>query len=335
MKRSLAVLAAALLAAGLIPQFTSERYVLHLMITAGIYVIAAWGLNVLVGYTGYVSFAQAAFYGLGAYSSAYLVARAGLSFWVSLPLTLMMVGAVAVVVGYPPLSLKVKGSYFSLVTMALNLIVRGLLWNLVPITGGPMGFSSIPAVTPIRLGSLVLSFGSHRAYFYLVLAAVALVGVLCIWLVNSRVGRVLVSIREDEVLADSLGAAVTWYKVFAFAVTAMFGALGGSLLAHYGRFLGPDMFGLAESVDVLAMVIVGGSGTLVGPAIGAVLLTLLPEYLRSVAEYRNLVYSLLLIVFTMTMPSGIAGMWRTLTRRVRSVAKPAAAHRKGGAGRVA
>ena len=296
-----AVIALVLLA---LPLIVTNRYLMHMFITCIIYVIIAQALNLLVGYTTYTSFGHNAFYGFGAYASAVFMKTLGLSFWIAMPLSVILVAFIAFAAGYFPLRMRLKGSYFALVTMALGLVLVSILHNESWLTGGPAGFPGIPSAGTF----LGISLESRLAYYYLVLAFATLVIFLVHRIVNSKLGRAFKSIGQDEDTAESIGINVGYYKILCFVISAAITGLAGSLFAHYSRFLGPDMFGTAEAVDMLTMVIIGGMGTIVGPIIGAVTIVILPELLRGMAEYRQIIFSIFLIVTVLFMPTGLYGL---------------------------
>lgn len=287
-----------------LPFLVTSRYLMHIFITCLIYVIIAQGLNLLVGYTKYTSFGHNAFYGVGAYASAIFMKTMGLSFWLALPLSVIITAIVAFGAGYFPLRMRLKGSYFALVTMALGLVIVSVIHNEEQITGGPAGFPGIPSAGDF----FGIALDSRRAYYYLVLAFAVFVILLVRRIINSKLGRSIKSIGQDEDTAESIGINVGYYKILCFVISAAITGLAGSLFAHYSRFLGPDMFGSAEAVDMLTMVMIGGMGTIVGPIIGAVTLVILPEAMRFLAEYRQIFFSIFLILTILFMPRGLYGL---------------------------
>lgn len=308
---------AALLLGALVafPAVVSVPYFLHLAILALIWVTVAQGLNVIQGYTGYVSIAQAGFMGVGAYTSALLALRLGWPVWVTLPLALAAAALVGVVVGYP--SLRVRGHYFAIVTLAYNMVIYIVLVNANRITGGDAGLPGIPRPEPLALPGLSpIGFRSRPAYYYLVLALALVVAFGVRRLVRSRIGRVLVAIRQNEPLAQAAGVACWRYKLLAFVVSAACAGLGGALYAHYVGFINPAPFGVDSSLNAILAVILGGSGTLMGPALGAFLLVLLPEYLRVAQEFRLVAYGLVLILITIYLPRGLVPLLARLAGRV-------------------
>lgn len=289
--------------AALVPVFISNKYLLHVAIIAVLYVIIAESLNLVVGYLGYISFAHNALYGIGAYASALLVVKLGFSFWVAVPSAIIITAFAGLLVGLLPLGLRLKGPYFALVTMAFGLVIMSVVHNWESLTGGPKGLPSIPSPESI----MGISFNTRQTYYYLVLFF-AVLSILFVWrLSKSKAGRAFLAIREDEGMAEAIGINVGYYKVLCFTISAGLMGLAGSLFAHYSRFLGPDMFALNEAVDQLTMVIIGGMGSIGGPIVGAISLVILPEVLRGLEDYRQVIFSLILILAIMFMPKGLTG----------------------------
>jgi branched-chain amino acid transport system permease protein len=197
-------------------------------------------------------------------------------------------------------SLRVKEDFLAIVTMGLGLIIQSLALNL-KITGGPMGIGNIKklSIFSYELGT----FG----FFVFELILIFILTFVLYRIVNSRVGRSLISIREDETVADTLGINCTKYKVVAFAIGSMYAGIAGSLYAHYFTYVSPDTFGFMESATILSMVVLGGLGSIKGSIIGAVILSIAPEVLRGLADYRMLIYGLLLVIMMRYMPQGLLG----------------------------
>jgi branched-chain amino acid transport system permease protein len=277
-----------------------STYHLHVAIMAGIFGVLALSLNLLLGYTGQLSLGHAAFFGIGAYTSALLTLRLEWSFWPALAAAMALAGAAGWFVGR--LSLKLRGAYFVLVTISFAGVISLVSVNWIELTNGPLGLPGVPAP---ELGPW--SLRTKSAYYYLVLAAVALCYAVCRRLVNSRIGRAFVALRENEPLAESVGVEVTHYLVAAAVVSAAMAGLGGSLYAHYTRFVSPEVFLFTYTVTMVIMVVAGGKGTLAGPLVGAVLFTVLPETLRAVAswQWQMLAYGLLLVLLLFFLPRGI------------------------------
>ena len=277
-----------------------STYHLHVAIMAGIFGVLALSLNLLLGYTGQLSLGHAAFFGIGAYTSALLTLRLEWSFWPALAAAMALAGAAGWFVGR--LSLKLRGAYFVLVTISFAGVISLVSVNWIELTNGPLGLPGVPAP---ELGPW--SLRTKSAYYYLVVAAVALCYAVCRRLVNSRIGRAFVALRENEPLAESVGVEVTHYLVVAAVVSAAMAGLGGSLYAHYTRFVSPEVFLFTYTVTMVIMVVAGGKGTLAGPLVGAVLFTVLPETLRAVAswQWQMLAYGLLLVLLLFFLPRGI------------------------------
>ena len=301
----------------LLPQIITVKYYLHLSILALVWVIAAQGQNLIQGYTGYVSIVQAGFMGIGAYSSALSGIHFGLPVWLTIFLAPFITAIFALLTGYP--SLRVKGHYFAIVTLAFNMVIFIVLMNFSALTQGEAGITGIP-----KPGSADgwLNFGDRQVYYYFALCIAVLVTILASMIVHSRIGKILLAIRQNEDLVGAIGIAAWKYKLFAFVVSAMYAGLAGAVYAHYQSFINPEIFGLAQSLDAILAVIVGGSGTIAGPVIGAFFVVMLPEYLRFADSFRLILYGLILVLATIFMPRGIVGVsvdtWSWIKRRIRS-----------------
>ena len=283
-----------------LPLWLPSAYHLHVAIMAGIFGVLALSLNLLLGYTGQLSLGHAAFFGIGAYTSALLTLTLEWSFWPALAAAIALAGAAGWFIGR--LSLKLRGAYFVLVTISFAGVISLVSVNWIELTNGPLGLPGVPAP---ELGPW--SLRTKTAYYYLGLAAVALSYVVSRRLVGSRIGRAFVALRENEALAESIGVDVTHYLVLAAVVSAAMAGLGGSLYAHYTRFVSPEVFLFSYTVTMVIMVVAGGKGTLAGPLVGAVLFTALPEALRAAMswQWQMLAYCVLLVLLVVFMPRGI------------------------------
>ena len=308
------VYGAALVGFVLLPQLITVKYYLHLSVLALVWVIAAQGQNLIQGYTGYVSIVQAGFMGIGAYSTTLLGLHYSLPVWLTILLAPVITALFALFAGYP--SLRVKGHYFAIVTLAFNLVIFIVLMNYADLTGGEAGISGIP-----KPGSKDgwLNFANREVYYYFVLIIAVIMTGLAALIVRSRIGKALLAIRQNETLVGAIGIAAWKYKLVAFVAAAMYAGLAGALYAHYQSFINPDVFGLAQSLDAILAVIIGGSGTILGPVVGAFVVVFLPEYLRFADSFRLILYGLVLVLATIFMPRGIVGvtddLWTRLTRR--------------------
>lgn len=287
------------------PAWVWNPYHLHTLIMAGIFAILALSLNLLLGYTGQLSLGHAAFFGIGAYTSALLSVRLGYSPWLGLVAATALAGGAGYAIG--TLALKLRGAYFVLLTISFAGVVSLVSVNWMELTNGPLGLPGIPPVELALPGLPVVSMRSKAAYYYLVLGAVVLGYLVCRCLVQSRIGRALVALRENEPLAESVGIDGTFYLVLAAVVSAAMAGAAGGLYAHYTRFVSPEVFLFTYTVTMVIMVVAGGKGTLAGPIVGAVFFTILPELLREFTSYQwqMLLYGLLLITVLFFMPRGI------------------------------
>lgn len=286
-----------------VPFFLGIYYIRLLQLIA-IYVLLATGLNLVAGYAGQVSLGHGALYAVGAYSSALLSTRLGLPFWISLPLAVLITGSFGIMLGIP--ALRVKGPYLAMVTIGFGLIIERVLVEWTSFTGGPIGINDIPAP---HLGVLVFS---GKTMYYLVMLCMGLGLLIAYNIVDGRWGRAFKSLRENEIAAEAMGVNTRKFKLLAFTLSAMFAGAAGSLYAHLSGYISPDTFTFNFSVFALLIVIIGGMGTLVGPVIGAVVLTLLPELLNGFDRYKLLIYGLLLIISVLVMRDGIAGLAKRL-----------------------
>ena len=285
------------------------EYLLHILILIGIYVILAESLNLIIGYTGLLSIAHAAFYGIGAYVTALMALKLGSPFIINIMCAVMISGLLGGLVGIP--SLRIKDHYFVITTFAFQVIAFSILNNWVSFTGGPMGLPGIPQ--PSIFGWVI---SSHIEFLLLVSAFAVLTFWLCHRIISSPFGRVLTAIREDEVFALATGKNVALYKVAVFMIGSGMSAIAGALYAHYISFIDPTSFTVMESIFIISIVIIGGAGSLWGPVVGAVVLVMLPEILRFVgmpssiaANMRQILYGGLLVAFMMWRPQGLIGKY--------------------------
>lgn len=283
------------------PALVTDSYFQHIMNVALIYAIGIYGFNIITGVTGQLNLAHAGFMGIGAYLSAFLAVRLGLNFWVAMPLSVAGTGLAGLLIGLP--SLRTRGVYFALTTMGFGEIMFIVFDNLIPVTGGPMGFTGIPAPSPLG----PITFTSKIGFYYLCLAFLFLAIYASYTLVVSRMGRAMLAVRENEDLARSVGVSIVGSKIWAFVLATAFIGLSGCLYAHYFRFISPVSFTVGESFRCLTMLVVGGMGTLAGPVVGSVLFTYLPEFLRDIEEYQLIVYGVVLMMCIAFLPEGLVG----------------------------
>jgi branched-chain amino acid transport system permease protein len=258
--------------------------------------ILATSLNVLMGFSGLVSMAHAAFFGIGGYASAILTTRHGLSFWMALPLATLITALVALVIGVP--SFRTRGIYYIIVTIAFQLIASELFDNWSSMTGGGLGLKGIP-----RPGGAL--FLTRLGYYYLTLTVALGAHLLVVRVLRSPLGRALSAIRDNETKALMMGVSPLRYKLFAFVFASALAGVAGSLYVHYLEFAHPDFFNFAVSVDLFLTVMLGGAGTMYGPLFGVLVLEVIREVLHEFVALRLLLFGLLLIALILFLPEGV------------------------------
>ena len=281
--------------------FFASMYHTSIITTALIYVILGLGLNVVVGLGGLLHLGYAAFYAVGAYTYALLHYHFGLNFWVALPLGALFSGILGLLIGFPVL--RLRGDYLAIVTLAFGEITRLILENWNDFSFGPSGIANIarPAVAGIKMK---LPQATILIYF-IAIAMVAVTVFVVYRLENSRVGRAWEAMREDEIASQSMGIDLTKTKLLAFSIGAVWAGFVGVLFAAKTTFINPASFTVWESITVLCVVVIGGMGSIPGVIVGALLFTLLPEFLRSVSEYRMLVFGITLVIMMIFRPGGM------------------------------
>lgn len=300
----------------IIPLINRNTYHLDLLTTVGIYALLAMGLNVSVGMTGLLNLGYAAFFAIGAYAYALLNIHWHWPFWAGLPAAGIFSMAFGFLIGMP--SIRVRGDYLAITTLGFGEIVRITFNNLDSWTGGPNGLLGIS-----RPNFFGYAFSVNPTpYYYLVLALLALTAFFLFRMTSSKIGRALVAIREDELAASCMGVPVLHVKLLAFGVSSFIAGIAGAVFASKQTIVTPDSFDFVLSVLLLAMVVLGGMGSLWGAILGAVTLGLLPELLRSFAAYRMLLFGLLMILMMVFRPQGILGS-PLIRRELKSKAKDA------------
>lgn len=332
-------------ALSILPLIFPDPYVLAVLTSAGIFIIGAISLNLLLGYTGQLSLGHAAFFGLGAYASA--LATLGFDIGIGMglrvrldpqPVYVGFVAAIAVAGGFGwllgRLAFRIRGAYFVIVTICFAQVLRMVALNWVELTQGPMALVGIPPFSIWIPGRGMVDLVTKAQTYWLVLAIGVLAFLVVRQLVHSRIGRALVALRENETLARSVGIRATHYLVVATVVSAGIAGAAGSLFAHYVRIVDPDVFLFIYTVTMVIMVITGGKGTLWGPVVGGLIFGLLPNMLRGSAppEAQWIVYGLAMILLVMFLPRGIVPAMAAL-RPVRATPTAAAPARAGEAAR--
>ena len=283
------------------------EYLLHILILIGIYIILSVSLNLIVGYSGLLSIAHAAFYGVGAYVAALMALKFHSPFLANIVCAVILSGLLGALLGIP--SLRIRDDYFAIATFAFQVITFSIMNNWVSFTGGPMGLPGIPQ--PTLFG---WEINNHIDFLLLV----SILCVITLWIshkiVSSPFGRVLKAVREDEVFAQAMGKNVASYKILIFVIGASMAAVAGVMYAYYISFIDPTSFTIMESIFIISIVIIGGAGNIWGSVLGAAVLVILPEALRFLgmpssiaANMRQIIYGALLVIFMLFRPQGFIG----------------------------
>jgi branched-chain amino acid transport system permease protein len=297
----------------------SSDYIVGLATLCGIAAIGAIGLNILTGFTGQISIGVGAFLGVGGYTSAVLTANLGLSFWIALPIAGLITAIVGALFGIP--SLRLKGLYLAIATLAAQVIILFVISRWDSVTGGTAGL----VLSRPSIGSFV--FMSETSYYYLMFFVLLITTIFTLNLFRSRVGRAFIAVRDRDIAAEVMGIDLFKYKVLAFSVSSFFVGVAGALLGHYTMIVSPELYSITVSIEYLAMVLVGGLGSVFGSIYGAVFITMLPVFLRSVIDMisgifpeiagvlvgmKEVVFGLVIILFLIYEPQGLAKIWKNI-----------------------
>jgi branched-chain amino acid transport system permease protein len=274
----------------------------------GIYVVLAVGLNIVAGFAGLLSCAQAAFFGLGAYCSALLALNFGMSFWLALPLSGIFAGFFGILLGLP--TIRLAHFYLVMATIGFGEIVGLVFLNWESLTKGPFG---LPGIPPPSIGSFV--YLNNMPYYYTILV-LASIGVYVAWrLTKTQLGKIFVAIKDDQMAVEACGVHVNRYKILAFAMSAVYAGVAGSFFAHYMTYISPGTFSTHESIMILAMVVLGGMGSVAGTVVSAAVLTIIPEALRFIQDYRMMFFGGVIILLMLIKPEGLMGKGRYSLRK--------------------
>jgi branched-chain amino acid transport system permease protein len=288
------------------PKVITNQYIITIAVKIGIYIMLALGLNVLVGYTGLVSLGHAGFVAVGAYTSSLLATKFGLSFFLSFIVGIVAAGLAGLLLGLP--TLRLSGTYLSIVTLGFGEIIKTIAMNWDPVTNGTLGVKNIPR--PAFFG-IKLTIANHGLY-YLMLVMLLVITIFCYTVYKSRTGRAFLAIKTDEMAGIMMGINVTYYKVLAFVLSAMICSAAGALYATLIGYIDPNTFTFDVSTLILSIVILGGMGTIRGMFLGAIILISFPEVSRALMDYRFVVYGLILVLMMRFRPQGLLG-WKSQT----------------------
>ncbi len=284
-----------------------KRSTMTLFNMAGIYVIVAIGYNLLLGFAGQISLGHAAFIGLGAYITANLSIRFDVNFLVSMIVSVIITGLLGVLLGIP--ALRLEGNYLAIATLGFGVAMEHIFMEFEGLTGGFSGLTGV--ASPSIFG---FEFKSRLSMYYFILFFIILAIIVARNLINSKTGRALMALRDSEIAAESLGINIAKYKTIAFAVSAAYAGLAGSLWAFLFKAVYAQSFGTAVSLNLLAMVVIGGLGSISGSIIGAVLMIILPEYTKAIpiANSATIITGILLIIIVMYSPYGLVELYGRL-----------------------
>ncbi len=301
----------------------ASSYTLALIIQIAIYAIGALGLNILVGFTGQISLGHSAFFGFGAFTTAYLSGKYGVPVWLSIPLAGIATGLLGFVVGLP--AGRLKGHYLAIATLASQFVLQDFFSRAEWFTGGASGANA----GPFMLFGFKLS--GDRTYYYVVLAYLVAMYVLASNLIRTRDGRAMIAVRDHYLSAEIMGINLTYYRILAFGISSAYAGVAGALMAHYTGFVSAEAFDLLLSVNFLAMIIIGGLGSVMGSLMGAIFILVLPELLQSVVRWiqvmgfvqsanfneglaylKEMAIGLAIVLFLVFEPDGLAARWRKI-----------------------
>ncbi|MDQ1003164.1 branched-chain amino acid transport system permease protein [Neobacillus niacini] len=291
------------------PLISQNDYFIHVMTLSFIWMIGVYGLNLLAGYTGYLSLAHAGFFAIGAYSLGLLTTKAEMNFWPALLLSLVITGVIGFFVGL--ISLRTKEHFFAIYTLCVGYIIYLVIDKWDSLTEGVRGLIGIPA--PANIGPL--SFETLQSHYYLVLFFLLLVVLIMYRIVHSLSGRTYIAIRNSEDLAQTIGISTMKNKLTVFVISAVIAGLSGALYAAFVRFIGPDIGSIMIVFDFLTYLLVGGIGTLSGPIVGTILIVVLSQRLQFLQDYRMLVFGPVLTLLIIFYPRGIVGAVASWTQK--------------------
>jgi branched-chain amino acid transport system permease protein len=297
----------------------ASDYVVGLATLCGIAAIGAIGLNILTGFTGQISIGVGAFLGVGGYTSAILTTKLGMSFWLAMPVAGIVTALIGALFGIP--SLRLKGLYLAIATLAAQVIILFVISRWDAVTGGTAGL----VLSRPQIGSF--AFTSETSYYYLMFFILLATIIFSLNLFRTRVGRAFIAVRDRDIAAEVMGIDLFKYKVLAFSISSFFVGVAGALLGHYTMIVSPELYSISVSIEYLAIILVGGLGSVFGSIYGAVFITLMPVVLRSVTDLlsgtfpglgevlvgvKEVVFGLIIILFLIYEPEGLDKIWRNI-----------------------
>ncbi|WP_101842894.1 branched-chain amino acid ABC transporter permease [Halobacillus sp. Marseille-P3879] len=304
------------IAAGIFPFLNQNEYWLHILTLSFIWIIAVYGLNLLAGYTGYLSLAHAGFFAIGAYSLGLLTVKTGVNYWAALALSCLITSVIGFLIGL--IALRTKEHFFAIYTLCVGYVIYLVIDKWDSLTGGVRGLIGIPA--PSNIGPL--SFQSSLSQYYLVLFFLLATIFIMYRIVHSLTGRTFIAIRNSEELAKTIGISTMKNKLVVFVLSTFFAGLAGALYASFIRFIGPDIGYTTVIFDLLTYLLVGGIGTMAGPIVGTILIVSVSQSLQFLQDYRMLIFGPLLTLIIIFYPRGIVGLFNEMYMKRRSRKKP-------------
>jgi branched-chain amino acid transport system permease protein len=305
--KSWSILAAGVAAALAIPAIAQDAYIIQLLNIAILNAIVVLGLNYITGWAGQINFGQAAFYGLGAYTTA-LATKSGLP-WITTPfLSAVVVIAASIMLGLP--TMRLRTFYLAMTTIGFGEIIRLIIVHWEPVTGGTSGLRAIPGISIFGMGPQ-----GQAQHYYLLVATLAFAVMIAVRIRHSALGRAMIATRDSEIAAEQSGVDTTRTKLIAFMIGAVYAGLAGCLYASSIRFISPDSFSGTQAILLMTMLIVGGMGSIPGCVIGAMTLTILPEALRFLGQWYLVLYGLGVIAVIVLAPGGLASLASQLQLR--------------------
>lgn len=284
-----------------LPKVVDSQYIMRVIMLSMVNIVLAVSLNMLIGFLGQMSFGHAAFYGIGAYTTGLIAVKLGITdILVVLPCSMLVAGILGLILALPVL--KLKGYYLAIVTLGFCEIIRMIELNWMSLTNGPLGLKPIPkpSILGFQLNNMT------KMYYYILILLIFVTFV--VWaVINSRTGMAIRAIRDDDLAATSMGINVFKHRVITFVISSMLASVAGSFYAMYSWYIDPSLFTTSISTQINLMVILGGLGNIVGSYVGATILTVLPETLRFLADYRMLIYGVLMVWMIVTRPQGMLG----------------------------
>jgi ABC-type branched-subunit amino acid transport system permease subunit len=301
----------------LFPQISRGTYFVHIGALTCVYIILVLSYDVVVGQLGAISLAHPAFYGIGAYTAGILSTRYDSPFLLNIVLGAILAGVFALLIGFP--SFRLSSYTFAMGTLGLALVAQLVATNWIPVTKGPLCLSNIPPVSIGIPGMFNWTAAGTRDDYYVSLALAILVALTIRQVLRSPIGRAFQAIRDDEILAESRGINLLRYRLVGFAFSAMLSGVAGAYVAHFIKVICPTLLAVDVSLTLLIIVFLGGVGNMAGIVAGAVVFTLIPEYLRITSAWRPLIYGVILLLFIVFAPQGFAGLIESGQNRLRSL----------------